>query len=223
MSQIPLEPAEAAPSSSTLWDGENGALREASRRALVVLLRGPYLSASRHATLWSALLNDEEAIRSRLADLFLTLVLDLDTQVAFVRNAESSDVDVPKVVRTLPLTFMDTALLLHLRHELVQSGGAGRVIVGKDDVYEQLQTYRKAANLDESGYAKRINASWSKFEGHGILASTSTEGRFEISPVLRLVFGAEEIAALRAEYRRLSGTDSPSETQDTTDALEEDA
>lgn len=40
---------------------------------------------------------------------------------------------------------------------------------------------------------------------YGILASTTTEDRFEVSPVLRLIFGADEIAAVQAEYRRLAG------------------
>jgi len=44
---------------------------------------------------------------------------------------------------------------------------------------------------------------------YGLLAATSTEGRFEVSPVLRLVFGAEEIAAVQAEYRRLAAEVEP--------------
>jgi Domain of unknown function (DUF4194) len=189
---------------SALWPGDTGSMRAPSRRALVQLLRGPYLSADRHGKLWGALLNDEAPIRSRLADLYLDLVVDTEAQVAFVRNVDSVAADAPHVVRTATLTFMDTAMLLHLRHQLLSAGGAERVIVGQDEVTDQLGVYREGDNADPAGYAKRINASWTKLVKYGILAPTSTEGRFEISPVLRLVFGAEQIAAVQAEYSRLA-------------------
>ncbi|TRW45735.1 DUF4194 domain-containing protein [Georgenia yuyongxinii] len=186
-----------------LWHGDTGSLREPSRRALAALVKGPYVSAERHAELWRALVADTEEIRSRLADLFLDLVVDDTLGVAFIRGAQTEAGNAPQVVRTLPLTFIDTVLLLHLRGELVRSGGAGRVIVGKDEVYEQLSVYRSAASTDEAGFTKRINASWTKFEKQNLLVKTSTDGRFEVSPVLRLVFGPEEIAAVAAEYKRL--------------------
>lgn len=185
-----------------LWPGDCGTLRAASRRAFVQLLRGPYLSAERHPALWAALLNDADQVRSRLADACLDLVVDTETQVAFVRNADA-DGDWPRVVRTAPMTFLDTALLLHLRDRLLTGTPGSRVIVGQDDVADHLATYRDDGNADPAGFAKRIGASWTKFVRYGLLAPTSTEGRFEISPVLRLVFAAEQIAALRDVYARL--------------------
>lgn len=194
---------EESVSDVVLWDGDKGTLREPSRRVLVQLLRGPYLSASRHGNLWTALLSDEDAVRSSLADLFLDLVTDHAAQVAFVRNT-SADVDAPKVMRTATLTFLDTALLLHLRQTLLQESGGRKTIVGADEVADQLQVYQGKDNADIAGFSKRINSSWQKMVKYGLLAATSTEGRFEVSPVLRLVFGAEEIAAVQAEYRRLA-------------------
>jgi hypothetical protein len=194
---------ETAHAAEQLWPGDTGTLREPSRRALAALVKGPYVSAERHAELWRALVADTDEIRSRLADLFLDLIVDDALGVAFIRGAQTEAGDAPQVVRTLPMTFIDTVLLLHLRGELVRSGGMGRVIVGKDEVYEQLGVYRSAASTDEAGFTKRINASWTKLEKQNLLIKTSTEGRFEVSPVLRLVFGAEEIAAVGAEYKRL--------------------
>lgn len=190
-------------SAAGLWDGDTGTLRDPSRRALVQLLRGPYLSAGRHGNLWATLLADEEQIRARLADMFLDLVMDHDAQVAFVRNA-GADADAPKVMRTATLTFLDTALLLHLRQQLLHESSGSKTIVGHDEVADQLQVYRGKDDADPAGFAKRINSSWQKMVKYGLLAPTSTDGRFEVSPVLRLVFGPEEIAAVRAEYRRLA-------------------
>jgi|GEM_PF-1645419 len=193
------EPDHAEP----LWQSDTGTLRESSRRALAALLKGPYLSVQRQGELWRALVSDTAAIQSRLADLFLDLVIDPVQGVAFVRNADLVDGAAPQVVRTMSLTFMDTLLLLNLRSELLRSGPGSRAIIGKDEVYEQLQVYRTAASTDEAGFTKRINAAWKKMVDHSILLKTSTEGRFEISPVLRLVFGPDEIAAITAEYQHL--------------------
>lgn len=192
---------QAAP--VALWLGDSGTLREASRRALVQLLRGPYLSAANHGRLWTALLADEDAIRASLSDLFLELVTDDAAQVAFVRNA-GADIDAPKVMRTATLTFLDTALLLHLRQQLLHESTGNKAIVGADEVADQLQVYRGKDGADPAGFAKRISTSWQKMVKYGLLSATSTEGRFVISPVLRLVFGPEEIAAVRHEYHRLA-------------------
>ena len=201
----PLNAVEGNDDVTRLWPGDAGTLLAGSRRALVQLLRGPYLSAARHAQLWGALLRDEPAVRARLADLFLELVVDLDEQIAFVRNVDVDEVDAPRVVRTAPLTFMDTAMLLHLRQQLLTAGAGERAIVGQDEVQDHLAVYRPPGDADPAGYAKRVNASWEKLKRYGILAPTSTEGRFEVSPVLRLVFGPDQIAAVRAEYARLGG------------------
>jgi hypothetical protein len=204
---VPAAPpgADEGQDRNAMWEGDTGTLSDASRRALVQLLRGPYLSAARHGHLWAALLNDEPEIRSRLADAYLELVVDVEGQLAFARNVSSPDSDAPKVMRSHPLTFLDTAMLLHLRQQLLHGDGRERVIVGRDEVSDQLQVYRGADDSDPAGFAKRINSSWQKMTSYGILAATTTEDRFEVSPVLRLIFGADEIAAVQAEYRRLAG------------------
>lgn len=190
--------------SGLLWPGDAGVLPEPSRRVLLQLIRGPYLSAARHPQLWRVLLFDEPAIRSRLNELFLDLVVDRTSEVAFVRNVEIADLDLPRTVRTASLTFLDTAMLLLLRQQMLAGDGAERVIVGQDEVYEQLQVYRTAGRSDESDFTKRLNASWGNLKRYGIISDTTTEGRVEISPVLRLVFGPDQIQALREEYRRIA-------------------
>ena len=66
----------AQESPSALWQGDTGTLHEASRRVLLELLKGPYVSGAQNPGLWTALVADQETIRSRLHDLFLDLVLD---------------------------------------------------------------------------------------------------------------------------------------------------
>lgn len=197
------EDQPASPEGQRLWDGDSGTLRASSRRALAALIKGPYISAERQSQNWRALMADTNSIRSRLADMFLDLVVDAERGVAFIRNAETYDGEAPQVVRTRSLTLMDTAMLLHLRRELVSVPAGQRVIVGREEVFEQLAGYRDGTSTDAALFAKRIKSSWDAMTKLGILQptpATQVEGRYEISPVLRLIFGPDEISAVSAVY-----------------------
>lgn len=107
-----------------LWPGDRGSLPDASRRALLALLRGPYLAAARNPALWNALLRDQDQVTARLHDLYCDLVLDVDSGVAFVRNVDAPDLQAPRAVRTAALTFLDSAMLLVLRQHLLAGEGS---------------------------------------------------------------------------------------------------
>ncbi len=210
---------DAAPDTA-LWAGDTGVMGEQSRRALLELIKGPYLSGVKASALWSALLADEASIRSRLHELFLDLVVDRVGEFAFVRNVSTTDLAVPSTVRSAALTFLDTAMLLVLRQMLLAGEAEGRVIVGQEDVFEQLRVYR-TADRDESDFNKRLNSAWLKMKNTlRVIHQAGAEDRAEISPVLRLIVDAEQIAAITGEYRRIaegggrSGFDTDGEPND---------
>ena len=101
------------------------------------------------------------------------------------------------------LTFMDTAMVLALRHRLLRAQPGERVIVDFDEVTAQLEMYRGATSTDPAGFRRRVHSSWEKLKKYSLLASTSTEGRMEVSPVLRQLFDADQVAAVEAEFRRI--------------------
>lgn len=195
-------PDEAA--DQGLWPGDTGTLSFASRRALARLLTGPLVQAHRHPEIWAAVVSDEPAIRSRLADVFLDLVLDHDAGIAFTRQVDTGgQVDVPAVLRTETLSHMDTVLLLHLRSELSVAQPGERVIVDREDVAERIDVYRSVVDSDRSRYARKFDASWNRLKSYSLLSDTETGGRAEVSPVLRHLFDADVVAGIRDEYRAL--------------------
>lgn len=198
-----------------LWSSDTGELKERTRRALVELIKGPYLARTRRRDLWDALLADEVMIRSRLHDLFLDVVIDREHEVAFVRPAELDGA--PEVVRTRSLTFMDTTMLLVLRQALLLEEGRGRVFVGQDDLFDQLSVFRNSGR-DEADFRKRVNASWSNMHSLGLLHTTE-EGRAEISPIVRFLIDAERVVAIQAAYDRVA----TGEGSDVEDANEQDS
>jgi hypothetical protein len=203
---IPASADEGAPPSTALFIGDGGELSLDARRVLVQLLAGPSLDGRRHAKLWPVLLRDELVIRRRLAELFLELVIDRDMKVAFTRQADTGDLEVPLLLRRAQLTFIDSILLLHLRQRLTQADAQGeRAVVSLDEITENLALYERAASTDRAGFGKRVSASVEKIKKHNILQKIrASEDRFEISPTLKLLFSAEEIQALTSLYQRMA-------------------
>ncbi|WP_064077665.1 DUF4194 domain-containing protein [Prescottella equi] len=188
----------------TRYPGDAGELDVPTRRALVQLLKGPLVTSGKHPDVWRTVIREEPLLRSRLSDVFLDLVVDDENELAFTRPADTGDIDAPTVLRTERLTFMDTVMLLALRQRLLRAQPGERVLVDLDELREQLEVYRSAADTDPAGFAKRVNASWKKLDKYSLLSKTSTDDRMEVSPVLRQLFDADQIALVENEFRRIA-------------------
>ena len=164
------------------------------------------MNRARHPRLWPSLVADEAAIRERLGDLFLELVLDREAGLAFVRNMSSPDSDLPRVIRSTPLTLVDTVIVLFLRDRLLRAAASDRrVFVGRDEIDDATSVYRAASGTDAVGFARRVNASVEKLKNANVLLGTGEEERYEVSPILGMVFDADEVLAVTAELRGLAG------------------
>jgi hypothetical protein len=165
------------------------------------------------------LLRDEPVVRRRLADLFLELVVDRDLQVAFTKQADGGELDIPILLRRLQLTFLDSVLLLFLRQRLAQADAQGeRAVIASEEIEEYLCLYEQTANTDKAGFRKRIQASMEKIKQNSILQRLrSGDDRFEISPTLKLLFSVDEIQALAKLYERMSSTTSQHYTTDSSE------
>lgn len=190
-----------------LYAGDTGALALETRRALCRLLTGPFVDADHPS--WSALLRDEPAVRARLSEVFLELVIDRERRVAFARQADTGELDTPVLLRSHGLSFLESVLLLHLRHALVEAEGQDqRAVVAAPELAEQLVLYAAAEGADQVMAAKRIDAAIDKMREAGILRSLKgSDKRYEVSPVLRLLFTADDVQSLGQLYRQAVGTD----------------
>ncbi len=198
-----------------LYPGDTGTLPLEARRALVQLLSGPSLDGRRHGRLWPALLQHRAAIESRLADLFLELVVDPDLQTAFVRQADTGELDAPILLRRKPLTFLESVLLLYLRGLLADAELRGeRAVVERDEMMAHLALYEPHLNTDHAGFEKRARAAIEKVKDKNLLSAIrGSEGRFEISPTLKLLFSAEQVAQLARTYQALLGDEERKEAR----------
>jgi len=188
-----------------LYPGDTGELPLDARRVLVQLLIGPSLDAKRHSKLWPVLLRHEMQIRSRLAELFLELVLDRDGELAFTRQVDTAELDTPILLRRTNLTFLDSVLMLYLRQQLAEADVRGeRAVVSASELNEQLALYENSINTDHAGFTKRVRAAIEKARTNNILNKISgSDDRYEISATLKLLFSAEEVANLTRRYRAM--------------------
>jgi len=203
--QTHLDAPPGEEASSALYAGDERVLPLDTRRVLVQLLSGPSVDARRHSRLWPVLARDEAVLRSRLAELFLDLVIDHEQQIAFTRQADVGDLDAPILLRRMPLTFVDSVVLLFLRHRLTQADAHGeRAVVDAGEIEEHLVLYERAANTDHAGFQRRVQASIEKMKKNNILQRIrGSENRFEISPTLKLLFSADEVQALTRQYQAM--------------------
>jgi hypothetical protein len=185
-----------------LYVGDTGSLPLDARRVLVQLLSGPSLDGRRHGRLWPALLRYQDAIRSRLSELFLELVMDTDVQVGFVRQADTGDLDTPILLRRKSLTYLESVLLLYLRQLLAEAEVRGeRAVVSVAEMVEQMKLYEQNLNTDRAGFERRIGAAIEKVKKNSLISAIrGSDERYEVSPTLKLLFSAEEIGALVRIY-----------------------
>lgn len=186
--------------------GDTGTLAQDTRRVLVQLLLGPSIDATRQRRLWPVLLRDEALLRSRLHDLFLDLVVDVEQQVAFTRQVVADDIDAPVLLRKSQLSFLDSALVLYLRQRLIQAEAQGeRAVVSADELAAQLAVFERSANPDAARFGRQVASAIEKAKKLNLLRLLGGgDQRFEVSPTLKLLFPAEQIQALTHTYRALA-------------------
>lgn len=195
---------DAALESEVRFAGDTGTLPVPARRVLVRLLQGPSLDARRHEKLWEVFKRYEKDLRSRLHDIFLELVVDNESKVAFTRQVVSGELDVPILLRKQSLSFIESVLLLFLRQKLTHSDAqAERAVVDQLEMTEYLKAYERSDNVDMSRFGRQMEGAIEKAKKLGVLLKLSgADDRFEISASLRLLFPVEEIQALTEAFRK---------------------
>lgn len=190
------------------WETE--ALDAAGRQAPVNLVKGPALDGQRQGQLWATVVRQEKLLRSRLAELYLDLVISHDDKVAFCRPLGEEDEEPhPTLLRRVSLTYLQSALALYLRDLLAQAQtrGEDRVVVDLQEILDHLQVFRKPGDFDESKFTKAVQKAIDQFKNYSLLRTQeATPDRWEISPALRLIFSVDQVQALEQAYTHYQAT-----------------
>jgi len=213
----PDDPEREATTSVSLFEGDEGGLEYAERRALVTLLKQRFISARTHPRDWRALTENERLIRARLNDLFLELQIDPVREVAWKRQAVSeTGQKFPTLLYDAAWSREETIVLVHLRDRFraATAAGEGRVYVDREDLVDHVAGFRPPHATDIAGDEKRARNAVSNVNRAGLLIGAPTDDRFEISEAIEPLLPLELLRELLASLQR---------TNDPTPAPEDDA
>ncbi|WP_420362095.1 DUF4194 domain-containing protein [Curtobacterium aetherium] len=187
-------------STFALFEGDEGRLDEPQRRALVALLRHPYVSARTHTDEWRAVLDAEHQLRSRLNDLFLELHVDRDREVAFKRQArsESTRRGFPTLLRDAPYTREETIILVYLRMRLRADArpGPDQVVVDRSEILGHVSGFRPATATDRTRDEARVAKAVERLVTARVLLKTTDPDRFRVASVVEVLLPLERLVEL---------------------------
>ncbi len=201
-------------------------LPEQGRRALVTLLMNRYVSRARHRVAWEGILTYENDLRGRLDEMYLDLIVDHETEVAFKRQQDGDDV--PRMLRRERALTRDASfVLIFLRREYAFADpDDGPVMITRDQIGEFLRAYREDGDGDDARFSRRVDAAinalikpWQILE-----PDPAVDYLFTVSPVIVPLVGVDEMSRLEAAFRKASdGPASSLPPDDDEDADDEEA
>lgn len=214
--------AHSATATTTPASRGESAMPHDARRILVYLMRQGLVLAGQKPKLFALLCRHEQGIRQHLSAVYLKLVLDQKSGVAFVARAASahaadsahSELDSEDLVfeesttlipkRTLSL--YDTLLLLVLRKHYQDRESAGEQKITID--IERLESYLTPF-LPLTGHAakdrKKLLARVKEMVKRKLLSTLrGVEDRYEITPIIRYVVSADFLESMLEQYTQLA-------------------
>ncbi|WP_235734974.1 DUF4194 domain-containing protein [Nocardioides alcanivorans] len=196
--------------SVSLFEGDEGGLEFAQRQALVTLMKQRFISARTHPRDWQVLVEHERVLRSRLNDLFLDLAVDRTREVAWKRQATpETGGRFPTLLHDSAWSREETIVLVHLRDRLRAglASGDARVYIDRDDILDHIESFRPVHATDESGDEKRARNAVLNLNKAGLLISTASEERFEISEAVEPLLPLELLRELLETLRNANETE----------------
>jgi hypothetical protein len=211
-----------------LFVGDVGALPLKAREALVALLRRRYISADRHPPEWRSVIDYEGALRSRLNDQFLQLVVDHEYEVAYKTQAVSeTGRKFPTLLYDQAYNREETILLLLLRREIRkrQKQGDDKVFVDRATLIEWVSDYRPVSATNQVRDNRSAGNAIDALIKNDILLRTKVEDRYVVSTIIEVLMPVESIKALgawlKAQNTGAAGGD-PDAADDTADGAADD-
>ncbi|WP_104055628.1 MULTISPECIES: DUF4194 domain-containing protein [unclassified Arthrobacter] len=190
-----------------LFPGDTGTLPLKLRQALIRLLRGPYLDATSSDNVYETVVDNQEQLRVRLSELFLTLVIDEDRKVALLRPVEMAEPHTSALQRQREMTREETLLLLRLRLILDRHTGTGNeATIARQDILEVLEAYVDPGQRDAKSVEDTADAAIRKLvQDRRLLIPTELDNVWVISPALPLALPYSQIGDIVTFMNTLSG------------------
>ena len=213
-----VEADDLVESTHALFTGDTGTLDVDQRTALIVLLKKRFITNRTHEREWRTLTTNPDAIRSRLNDLFLDLVLDTEREVAYKRQIqpEAGTKKFPTLLYDKKWTREETILLVHLRTRLRADDAAGnqRAFIDRESLLEAVAAHRPKSATDKVADEKRTTRAIETLVSADLLLGAMNADRYEISRAVEAILPVQRLQELLRALTTDTTTSAPAETDD---------
>ncbi|MCC9146851.1 MULTISPECIES: DUF4194 domain-containing protein [unclassified Arthrobacter] len=192
-----------------LFPGDTGTLPLKLRQALIRLVRGPYLDANSSDHVYETVVDNQEQLRVRLSELFLSLVIDEDRKVALLRPVEMAEPHTSALQRQREMTREETLLLLRMRLILDRHTGTGNdATIARQDIVEVLEGYVDPGQRDAKSIEDTADAAIRKLvQERRLLLPTELDNVWVISNALPLALPYSQVGDIITFMQTLGGGD----------------
>ncbi|WP_052589419.1 DUF4194 domain-containing protein [Luteipulveratus mongoliensis] len=212
--------------SPALFEGDRGTLPLEARKALVLLLKRTHLNGVSRPAEWRALLAHRGDVTARLHDMFLELVIDVENEVAYKRQAGR---ELGRMFTTLltdrAYTREEAALLLHLRgeHRNARRRGDPIAYVERNDLADAVSYVRPAETMDHVRADEAVVRAIDALLREGFLMrDPSDPDRLQVSPVIETLLTTERTKEFVHSVRTADDVSTSEDATVESDVLDED-
>ncbi len=183
------------------FDGDTSQLPPEACWTLQELVAAPHVreESRKH---WSALLQYEDILRSRLCELGLVLETNREHGYAFTRQAEDPSPHARTLLRARTLSLAASALALYLYNQYVIS--PDEPVVETADMIDHMLGYKPPHDTDEAGFQRKMQTAIKSLEEACIIKPVPGTTRYIIYGVITAIMSAERVAALDARYKAIA-------------------
>lgn len=195
-----------------LFNGDTGQLPEDVRSLLVTLLRKRYISAEGNPREWQLLAENEPALRTRMHDVFLELVVNREYEVAFKQQAPREVGEkFPTLLYDKAYSREETVALVLLRRELRarQQAGQDSAFIDRADLLDEIARHRPESATDLARDTRAASNAVENLITMDLLLKTEQADRFRIPSVLEVLLPVAKLNELWAWLAGENGADAP--------------
>lgn len=171
------------------------------RHAIAALIKRRYISAEEDKVAWEGLMSDPDLVRSRLADCLLTLKLSRSAGIALAQQVELEDNTVPYKIKSITyFNNVQSLLITQLVTKYFADTAAGESVVWieREEMVETMM--RLFEDASDVAYSDQLmKQAVSAMERNHYLRAVGDD-RYQIMPIVGVVYTLDEIRALLARY-----------------------
>jgi hypothetical protein len=201
------------------FEGDTSALPPDVCWTLQALVAAPHVS-EQDRKYWPVLLQYEEVLRSRLAELGLMLDINSEHRYAFTRQADDQSPHSRSILRAKTLSLSASALALYLYQQY--STAPDDPIVEESDIFEHMMAYKPADDTDEGKFNEKTRRAIKALDDASIIKPIRGTGRYVIYGVIASILTADRVEDLKRRYHAIVCGDKADSADDTEEGVRSD-